>query len=134
MKKAVGAAGLVVLGMFLHLLVSSPGAVAVSADGQVHGPLNQVREWIQGQRFWRGQLDAIDRELAAAQGLTLAQYRKYRETRHEIARIVATSTPVLETGGAPEPRRRVPGPGQERIDHLEQLRLMVAGRLAGAED
>jgi hypothetical protein len=48
----------------LYLLVSSPGKVVVDTDGSRIGLQNDVRELLQGERFWTDQMRLILHEQA----------------------------------------------------------------------
>lgn len=46
-----------------YLTYTSPGKVAVDASGNPVGVVNQLRATLQAERFWSGQLAAVDAEI-----------------------------------------------------------------------
>ena len=55
---------LILLIVIVHYLYfSSPGWVVVNRFGEIHGLTNQVRETLQGKKFWRDQLQEVRREI-----------------------------------------------------------------------
>ena len=62
--KRVSLVLLILLTVAVHYLYfSSPGLVVVNKNGDIHGLTNKARATLQGERFWRDQLQEVNREL-----------------------------------------------------------------------
>lgn len=46
-----------------YLYFSSPGWVVVNQNGDIHGLANKARATLQGEKFWRNQLQEVNREI-----------------------------------------------------------------------
>jgi hypothetical protein len=102
-----------VLALVGYLLVSSPGGVVVSAQGEVRGYVNVARSKVQGERFWREQLDTTRRRLAWE--LSAPEHRARRESL--IEEIDQRTRERREDLYQRNPKAR-PSPSEERAEAL----------------
>lgn len=91
-----------------YLYFSSPGCVVVNQKGDIHGLVNKARATLQGEKFWRDQLQEVNREIQwddsgilrnAANGRSLWEpdrdairememfYRRYPQLRSSLAEL-----------------------------------------------
>jgi len=78
----VSLVALALLTFVVHCLYfSSPGLVVVDRNGEIDGLTNRARATLQGKRFWRDQLQEVNREIfeEGTRSLRDAAYERTRE-------------------------------------------------------
>lgn len=111
--------------IFLYLYFSSPGKIIVDKQGNIGGMINNVRELIQGKRFWRNQLIEVNSELESK--LEAPQFQaKFNPEMNQMVREIDPSLkeiyqkyPDLKPSAA----ERQADALRERADQIEQQEL-----------
>ncbi len=99
-------------------LLAAPSSVVVDASGHVAGGLSQLREVVQGRRFWEHQLVVVEAELARVQSYP-AKFEKIREdTERAMEPVMRETQDRMEAFYKEHPELR---PSRAR-QHAEQLR------------
>lgn len=109
----ISSAGVVIF--LTYLAVSSPKGIAVSANGDIKGVLNIVRAELQGESFWRKQLQATQDQLTWLEG----QPQRVARRHAKLAELDAKFYARLQDSYAKYPNLR-PSPPKQRAEELRE--------------
>lgn len=107
---------LVIIGfIFSYLYLSAPGEIVVNEATEIKGLQNKTRAVIQGKRFWKDQIRAINHELE----MQLSEPRRREELDREMHQIDETFKRSWEETLRKNPWLR-PSPAQQQAEALRK--------------
>lgn len=99
--------------IFLYLAVSSPKGIVVSEKGDIEGILNIVRAEIQGNSFWKKQLQEVQDQIIWLDG----QPERISRQNAKLARLEQKFEDSLQRAYEKYPKMR-PSSAEQRADEL----------------